>query len=323
MKRNFATAAVGILLVAPVWAAPNPVTEARFVLAMQRGKAAYDRGDQASSEKEFRTALALRPDSLEARNNLGAAQYRAGRFAEAQQSFEKSGESTQSQLLARSAYQTGNSLFRQKKLAEAATAYKTALRWNEKDEDARFNLQVVLDQMKAEESKKQPDKKPGEDKSKPEDGKDGKDKSKPENGKEGKDKSKPESAQNKPGEDKSKSEAAQNKPGDGKDKSKPEAAQNKPGEDKSKPEAAQNKPGEDKSKPESAQGKPGEDKSKPEAAQNKPQAAPGQPTASAGRKGAPRDETERLLQYYQDKERQARLGPGPDPSQPRPSQESW
>lgn len=286
MKRNFATAAVGILLVAPVWAAPNPVTEARFVLAMQRGKAAYDRGDQVNSEKEFRSALALRPDSLEARNNLGAAQYRAGRFAEAQQSFEKSGESTRSQLLARSAYQTGNSLFRQKKLAEAATAYKTALRWNEKDEDARFNLQVVLDQMKAEESKKQPDKKPGEDKPKPEDGKEGKDKSKPEDGK------------------------------DGKDKSKPEAAQGKRGEDKSKPESAQNKPGEDKSKPENAQGKPGEDKSKP-------QAAPGQPTASAGRKGAPRDETERLLQYFQDKERQARLSPGLDPSQPRPSQESW
>ena len=250
MKRNFATAAVGILLVAPVWAAPNPVTEARFVLAMQRGKAAYDRGDQASSEKEFRSALALRPDSLEARNNLGAAQYRAGRFAEAQQSFEKSGESTQSQLLARSAYQTGNSLFRQKKLAEAATAYKTALRWNEKDEDARFNLQVVLDQMKAEESKKQPDQKPGKDKSKPEDGKGGKDKPKPEaaqgkseDGKGGKDKS----AQGKPGEDKSKPEASQGKPREG--KVKPEAAQGKPGEDKSKPEAAQNKPGEDKSKP--------------------------------------------------------------------------
>jgi len=287
MKRNFATAAVGILLVAPVWAAPNPVTEARFVLAMQRGKAAYDRGDQANSEKEFRAALALRPDSLEARNNLGAAQYRAGRFAEAQQSFEKSGESTRSQLLARSAYQTGNSLFRQKKLAEAATAYKTALRWNEKDEDARFNLQVVLDQMKAEESKKQPDKKPGEDKSKPEDGQGGKDKSKPEDGKDGRDKSKPEAAQGKPEDGKG-----------GKDKS----AQGKPGEDKSKPQAAQNKPGEDKSKP---------------------QAAQGQPTASAGRKGAPRDETERLLQYFQDKERQARLSPGPDPSQPRPSQESW
>ena len=311
MKRNFASAAVGILLVAPVWAAPNPVTEARFVLAMQRGKAAYDRGDQANSEKEFRSALALRPDSLEARNNLGAAQYRAGRFAEAQQSFEKSGESTRSQLLARSAYQTGNSLFRQKKLAEAATAYKTALRWNEKDQDARFNLQVVLDQMKAEESKKQPDKKPGEDKSKPEDGKGGKDKSKPEDGKDGKDKSKAESAQGRPEGGKG-----------GKDKS----AQDKPGEDKSKPQAAQGKPGKDK--PEAAQGKPGEAKSKPQAAQSKPgegkdKSAQGQPTASAGRKGSPRDETERLLQYFQDKERQARLSPGPDASQPRPSQESW
>ena len=280
MKSNFASAALGILLVAgPARAVSNPVTEARFVNAMQRGKAAYERGDQANSEKEFAAALKLKPESLEARNNLGAAQYRAGRFPEAQQSFEKSGESTRSADRARSAYQAGNSLFRQKKLPEAAAAYKAALRWDEKDEDARFNLQVVLDQMKAQQ--KQQDK---SDKSKDQ-------AEKPKAG-EGSDKA-----------DKGKDQGGQPKPGEGKDKA-----------DKSNDQAAQPKAGEDKDKA---------DKGKGQAAQTKPgQGQPQSAQAKPGQKG-PQDESERLLQYYQDKERQAKRSAGGTQPQARPGQESW
>ena len=56
----------------------------------------------------------------------------------------------------------GNTQYRQKKLKEALESYKVALRWSENDDDARYNIQVVLDQLNP--PKQPPKPKPKDDK---------------------------------------------------------------------------------------------------------------------------------------------------------------
>ena len=133
----------------------TPVAQVRYVRAMQRGRSAFDRGEYPTALEAFKEALALRPNAADALDAMGQAQYRAGSFVEAQQSFQKAVDTGSSATRSRAAYHMGNALYKQGKLQESAEAYKRALRFNEKDDDARHNLQVVLDQLKQQKNDQQ------------------------------------------------------------------------------------------------------------------------------------------------------------------------
>ena len=310
---------VGCLVVAnlaPAWAAPgpsapaarfNPIQEMRFLNAMTKGKEAYDHKDYAASEMNFRKAAQIRPDSSEALNDLGASLYRAGRFGEAQQSFERAGAGARpdSLTLSKAAYQAGNSLYRQKKLPEAAEQYRKALRWNEQDDDARHNLQVVLDQLRAQQPKEQKSEEQKPKEQKPKQQKPGEQKPKEQNKEKG----------NKPKDSQDKSSQAQAKP-----EPKPEP-KSESGKDKVS-QAGQGQRKDAPHEPDQPSGKTpnGESGKRPA---DKPSAPQGQPpTRSAS--GQPQNkEAERILQYFQNKERQTRRRPAGTVAQPQPGQETW
>ena len=277
----------GLLALAtqPVLALPGPTpaglnlwNEARYVRAMQTGQASLAKGDFDASQKAFESALSLSPQSGEARNDLGEAQYRAKQYAQAQKTFEQGKKAALPASQARAAYQTGNSLFRQNKLEEAAEGYRQALRLDENDEDARYNLQITLDRL----HRNQPDKKPAD---------------KPKPFPKDKDTGKPDKGAGKDG-----------KPKDPGGKQDPKEQSNQPGKPDPKKEGSQTTSGQ----PKPGAGKePGKEPvpSKEDGSEKDP-AVSGSPHPSAS--GSPQraaSDGDRILQYYQNQERQAKLQP--------------
>ena len=105
-------------------------------------------GKWAEAAALYQEALKEQPKSAEATYNLALCLYRQGQFDKAEPIFKKALElAPPGALKGQAAYNMGNTQFRQKKLKEALESYKVALRWNENDDDARYNIQVVLDQM--------------------------------------------------------------------------------------------------------------------------------------------------------------------------------
>lgn len=122
-------------------------------------------GKWAEAAALYREALKEEPKSADATYNLALCLYRQGQFDKAEPIFKKALElAPPGSLKGQAAYNMGNTQFRQKKLKEALESYKVALRWNENDEDARYNIQVVLDQLNP--PKQPPKPKPKDDKKK-------------------------------------------------------------------------------------------------------------------------------------------------------------
>ncbi len=175
---------IWLCLLLPALARPG-----EFPLTMWKAERLASQGKWGDAANAYSQALKLKPKSAEATYNLAMCLYRQGQFEKSQELFKKAQElAPPGSLKGQAAYNEGNSLFQLKKTDEALNAYKTALRWNELDDDARYNIQVILDQKKP--PKKDPPK--PDPKKKPEDKKDKKDKKQPKN------KKKPEQKPQKP-----------------------------------------------------------------------------------------------------------------------------
>lgn len=82
-------------------------------------------------------------DAVELFDN-GVSQYKKKDFPEAAEAFESAQASASGRRWqARSAYNTGNALFRQGKIEKAVEKYKQALRLDPKDMDAKHNLEFA------------------------------------------------------------------------------------------------------------------------------------------------------------------------------------
>ena len=81
----------------------------------------------------------------------GVAQYKAGKYEEAEKSFSIINN-------AKSFYNLGNSLFRQNKFEEAVSAYQKSLKHNPNDEDTKHNLKLAKERLKKEEKDNSNDK---------------------------------------------------------------------------------------------------------------------------------------------------------------------
>ncbi|HKU79073.1 MAG TPA: tetratricopeptide repeat protein, partial [Rhodanobacteraceae bacterium] len=116
----------------PIGAAPAHAAtlESLFANRDQRALQALQHGDAAQARK-LATTSAVK----------GAADYRAGDFAEAAKAFAQGDD-------ARSRYNLGNALAKQGKYQKAIAAYKDALQRDPKFADARANLDTVEDWLK-------------------------------------------------------------------------------------------------------------------------------------------------------------------------------
>ena len=144
------------------------------------------KGQQALDEKKLDEAIAhfsreaeMRPKDLTGSYNLGTAQSRAGKPGEALASLEKARKEGRGVVAADAAFNTGQTLYREKQYEPAAAAFREALKRRPKDVDAAWNYELCVrraeeEKQKQKEQQKEP-KDPKDDRDKA-DGKDAKDK---------------------------------------------------------------------------------------------------------------------------------------------------
>lgn len=108
---------------------------------VRRGNSLYEEQRMEEAQKEYRTALQKEAASVEGKFNLGDSQYAMGDFESAENTFRELSEypNLVDDVKAKTLYNLGNAQFQQQKLEEALESYKSSLRLNPKDMEAKFN----------------------------------------------------------------------------------------------------------------------------------------------------------------------------------------
>lgn len=108
---------------------------------VRRGNSLYEEQRMEEAQKEYRTALQKEATSVEGKFNLGDSQYAMGDFESAENTFRELSEypNLADDVKAKTLYNLGNAQFQQQKLEEALESYKSSLRLNPKDMEAKFN----------------------------------------------------------------------------------------------------------------------------------------------------------------------------------------
>ncbi|MBI3926596.1 MAG: tetratricopeptide repeat protein [Armatimonadetes bacterium] len=145
--------ALVVLVLALICLAAAPAS-AYYPWDVWQADRAFQKGDYQEAGRLYRKALEGASGDARALYGLAQCQYRTGKFAEARESFGKALAAGNPEFRARAAYNLGNALFREEKLEEALEAYKTALRWDESDDDARYNIQVLLEKLRQKKDQK-------------------------------------------------------------------------------------------------------------------------------------------------------------------------
>ncbi len=117
---------------------------------------AYEAGAWSQALERFTDLQVERPEDPEVTFNLGSVHYRMRNYEEAERAFAAAAVAADAGLRGQALYNLGNTAFRQGKLQEAVELYKAALEVDPDDEDAKFNLEFVRDEIRrrVEEQKK-------------------------------------------------------------------------------------------------------------------------------------------------------------------------
>jgi Ca-activated chloride channel homolog len=163
--------------------APDPFLSKIFSSPRSEAK----RGQKALDEKKPDEAIAhfsrqaeMEPKDLTGTYNLGTAQSRGGKTAEALASLGKARKEGRAGVAADAAFNTGQTLYREKQYEPAAAAFREALKRRPGDADAAWNYELCARRAEEEKQKQkeqqQKDKKDQKDDKEKTKGKDGKDK---------------------------------------------------------------------------------------------------------------------------------------------------
>lgn len=129
---------LGLLCSEEVWGQKYP--ERRHI---RKGNRLYDKARMSEASESYLEALRRDSLSLEAAFNLGDAQYAMEDYASAEATFsgllEREGVKMTDPQRADVHYNLGNAQFQQQKLQEALESYKSAMRLNPADQEAKFN----------------------------------------------------------------------------------------------------------------------------------------------------------------------------------------
>lgn len=124
------------------------------------GNDLYRQGKFEDAEKKFTEAVKLQPVNVTAKFNLAAVMYKLGKPGDAKKMYtELATLEKDAAIRSKAWYNKGAILSKEKKLEESIDAYKSALKLNPDDQEARENLQKALIELK----KKEPPKKKEED----------------------------------------------------------------------------------------------------------------------------------------------------------------
>ena len=112
---------------------------------------AYKNQDFESAESGYRKAKSLSPD-VQALFNLGNAAYNQGKFEEAAKYFdEAAAASSTEEIRSNALYNKANALYQQGDLKNALDNYKSTIRINPTDTEARENYMNTLKQLRIQE----------------------------------------------------------------------------------------------------------------------------------------------------------------------------
>jgi Ca-activated chloride channel family protein len=122
------------------------------------GNRQYAAGDYPNAIETYRQAEVLRPDLPALNYNAANALNRQNDFARSLQEGQRATFSTDAGVQDRAYYGMGDAYVHTSQLREALDAYKSALRANPADMDAKYNLEVIqrrLDQQQASQQQQQ------------------------------------------------------------------------------------------------------------------------------------------------------------------------
>ncbi|MEJ7626387.1 MAG: VWA domain-containing protein [Ferruginibacter sp.] len=120
---------------------------------VKKGNAEFKRKDHPAAIISYKKAAEMNTDNQAAIYNLGGALYKNGDSSKAITTYEVATKSAKDPLDKSNAfYNKGVVYHNSKKLPECIEAYKSALRINPNDEDARQNLQKALQEQKQKQS---------------------------------------------------------------------------------------------------------------------------------------------------------------------------
>jgi Ca-activated chloride channel homolog len=119
------------------------------------GNRAYQAGDFAKALETYRRAEVLRPDLPALNYNAGNSLYRQNDFEHAVGEDQRAVHSSDPEVQDRAYYSMGNAYVKANQLREAADAYKSALRANPSDVDAKYNLEVIQRQIDEQQARQQ------------------------------------------------------------------------------------------------------------------------------------------------------------------------
>jgi Ca-activated chloride channel family protein len=119
------------------------------------GNDLYRQGKFEDAEKKFTEAVKLQPVNVTAKFNLAAVMYKLGKPEDAKKMYtELATLEKDAAIRSKAWYNKGAILSKEKKLEESIDAYKSALKLNPDDQEARENLQKALIELKKKESPK-------------------------------------------------------------------------------------------------------------------------------------------------------------------------
>jgi Ca-activated chloride channel family protein len=104
---------------------------------------AYDQALQGFVDRQVE-----RPEDVALTFNIGNAHYQMKNYAEAENAFAQVAMTAEKSMREQALYNLGNCAFRQGKLEQAVELYMAALDIDPDDEDAKFNLEFVRDEIR-------------------------------------------------------------------------------------------------------------------------------------------------------------------------------
>ena len=120
------------------------------------GVRAYEDGEYAEAEVQFRKAESINQESYEADFNTGTALYSQEKFEETVKQYEALlGQTDDADKTAQIWHNIGNSLLEARQYAPSVEAYKNSLRRNPNDDDTRYNLAYAKQKLKEQEEQNQ------------------------------------------------------------------------------------------------------------------------------------------------------------------------
>ena len=116
--------------------------------AIKRGNTHYEAGTYDAAIEAYQSAAEDRPEDAISRYNLGAALYQKEEFEKAANEFRRSLDAADPIYRSQGYYNLGNAQVQLNDIEGAIRSYKSALRLNPRDLDAKHNLELALEKLK-------------------------------------------------------------------------------------------------------------------------------------------------------------------------------